>query len=184
MDGKSFNDIYTEPRVVNALYLKCYEGVAHPYFCPRPVTVQSKAHFYGETIQRTTCSPYKTTDDIVESRYNSDYYYSLNATNPAEFAYRFKEYKSEDTEATYSLFTNRTITASAGECLIYPIKNNTKGLDIEGKGYSTIFIYSNNTFTEQIQIPQSSLGGSGTTYMYKGIQAPDRTEDRCGPRCM
>ena len=184
VDGKSFNDTYTDFGIINASYLACYEGGVYPYTCPESnsSTAHSRAHLSGEKIQ-TTYGLYESIDDVVKSKHDHSYYCSKNAMYP-EFAYRFKEYNPGDLEATYPLFTNRTITASAGECLVYPVKNETRVPDVEGKGPGRNFTYGNATLTEEIQIPSSSLGWSGTTYMYKGIQAPEYTEHRCGPRCM
>ncbi|KAL8923166.1 MAG: hypothetical protein Q9208_004729 [Pyrenodesmia sp. 3 TL-2023] len=183
VDGKSFNDTYTESGIVNASYLACYEGGVYPYTCPQGTsTAHSRAHLYGENL-KTTCGPYKSIDDVVKSKHDHTYYCSQKATCP-EFAYRFKEYNPRDIGATYPLFTNRTITASAGECLVYLVKNRRRVPDVERKGRGSKFTYGNDTFTGEIQIPGSSLGWSGTTYIYKGIQAPEYTEYRCGPRCM
>lgn len=184
VDGKSFNDTYTESGIVSASYLTCYEGV-YPYICS--AGAHSRAHLYGEKVSgeevQRTCGFYESIDDVVKSKHDHAYYCSQNATDP-EFAYRFKEYNPGDVGSTYPLFTNRTITASAGECLVYPMKNETGVPDVEGKGPGSNFTYGNDTFTEEIQIPLSSIGWSGTTYMYKGIQEPEHTEHRCGPRCM
>ncbi|KAL8642578.1 MAG: hypothetical protein Q9226_008494 [Calogaya cf. arnoldii] len=180
VDGKSFNDTYTESGIVNASYLECYEAGENPYACS--AGAYSRAHIYGEKGQ-STCGLYKSIDEVVKSEQDHVYYCSQNATNP-EFAYRFKEYNPGDMEATYPLFTNRTITASAGECFVYPVKNEKKVNDVEGKGPGKNFTYGSDTLTEKIQIPDSSLGWHGTTYMYKGFQAPEDTENRCGPRCM
>lgn len=186
VDGKSFNDTYTEAGIVSASDLRCYTdtGGASENSCPaEPSTVHSRAHLYGGKIQRTPCGFYNTIDDVVKSKHDHTYYCSRNATNP-EFAYRYKEYNPGDVEATYPLFTNRTITASAGECLVYPMMNRTGVPDVEGKGPGSTFTYGNDTFTGEIQIPQSGLGWAATTYMYKGIRAPEHTVHRCGPRCM
>ncbi|KAL8903125.1 MAG: hypothetical protein Q9207_004128 [Kuettlingeria erythrocarpa] len=183
VDGKSFNDTYTQAGVDNASYVGCYDGGVRNNCPANSSTAHSRAHLYGEKIQRTPCGFYNTIDEVVKYKHGHTYYCSRNATNP-EFTYRFKEYNPRDLETTYPLFTNRIITASAGECFVYPRLNKTGVPDVEGKGPGSIFTYGNNTFTGEIQIPQSSLRAAGTTYMYKGIQAPDHTEHRCGPRCM
>ncbi|KAL8910662.1 MAG: hypothetical protein Q9171_004078 [Xanthocarpia ochracea] len=184
VDGKSFTDTYTGSGIVNASYLGCYEGGVYPNTCPvNSSTAHSRAHLYGEKIGGTPCGSYKTIDDVVKSKHDHTYYCSQDATRPA-YAYRFNVYNPGDLELTYPLFTDRTITASAGECLVYPMKKETQVNDVEGKGPGSNFTYGNDILTEQIQIPRSSLGWSGTTYMYKGIQAPDYTEYGCGPRCM
>ncbi|KAL8759048.1 MAG: hypothetical protein Q9184_003737 [Pyrenodesmia sp. 2 TL-2023] len=129
-------------------------------------------------------SAYRATiDDVVNSKHDHNYYCSQDVTNP-EFAYRYKEYNPGDVEGLYPLFTNRTITASAGQCHVYRVINERLVTDVDRKGPGKEFTYGNDTFKEQIQIPLPSLGGKGTTYMYKGIKVPDRTEHRCGPRCM
>ncbi|KAL8847561.1 MAG: hypothetical protein Q9221_007420 [Calogaya cf. arnoldii] len=182
VDGKSFNDTYTKPGLVNASFLKCYDG-GKSYFCPSDATAHSTAHLYGDKIQGIAFGQYHTIDEVVSSKDEYLYYALENGTNP-EFTYRFQEYNPLDLERKYPLFTNRTITASAGECLVYEMTNVETVEDVDGQGPGTIFRYKNQTLTEEIITPQASLGGRATTYIYKGPGAPQNTDDRCGPRCL
>ncbi|KAL8784781.1 MAG: hypothetical protein Q9213_003761 [Squamulea squamosa] len=185
VDGRSFNDTYTKHGIVNATDLTRYYNLDHPDLDPWPVTAQATAHLYGERVLRTKCGFYKNITEVVESKHDHAYYCSKNMTNP-EFAYRFNEYNPGDLQETYPRFTNRTITASAGECLVYEVKKTTDApKDVDGRGPGKTFSYGNDTFTAEMQIPASSLGLSSTTYMYRGYHAPqDAALQTCGdPRC-
>lgn len=106
--------------------------------------------------------------------------------NP-EFTYRFNEYNRDNLQKTYPLFTNRTITASAGECLAYEVNNRTdEPDDVDGRGSGTTFSYSNDTFKDKIRVPGSYLGAGYTTYIYRGFHAPPEADKQtCGNRrCM
>ncbi|KAL9629944.1 MAG: hypothetical protein Q9164_006652, partial [Protoblastenia rupestris] len=184
VDGRNFNDTYTKHGIVNASDLTDYNR-GYPAV-NWAVTAHKTAHSYGERVQGTSCGSYNTIVEVVESKHDHAYYCSKNMANP-EFTYRFNEYNPDDLKETYPRFTNRTITASAGECLVYEVKNTTIGLDdVDGRGAGTTFVYGNDTFTEDIQIPASSLGGNYTTYIYRGFNAPpDAALQTCGdPRCM
>ncbi|KAL8726216.1 MAG: hypothetical protein Q9166_006841 [cf. Caloplaca sp. 2 TL-2023] len=181
VDGKSFNDTYKTHGIVNASNLACYEWLKHE--CNWGATAHARAHQYGERAQDSGCGLYNDITDVVTSEHNHAYYCSQHISN-REFAYRFNEYNPEDSEGIYPRFTDRTITASSGECLVYDSLNETFAADVDGQGAGSNFTYSNGTFTEHIQIPRSSLGLSATTYMYKGFQAPQYTDKSCGPRCM
>ncbi|KAL9012827.1 MAG: hypothetical protein Q9173_002436 [Seirophora scorigena] len=185
VDGRSFNDTYTSLGRVNAPYLACYasRNPEHPFSCPGNATVHSKAHLYGERADGLPCGHYATIDEVVKSPHDLPYFCSDSAPNP-QFAYRFKEYNPAELARAYPLFTNRTITASAGDCLVYYVKNETHVPNVDGQGPGSNFTYGDGSSTGGITIPASSLGLSGTTYMYKGVQAPQHTEHRCGPRCM
>ena len=184
VDGKSFHDTYTRKGTVCVPDLGCYAGRSK-LPCPKVATVHSRAHIYGERGNRMACGSYMTIDDVIMSPHDRFYYCSNNsATNP-EFAYRFKEYSPRDLEETYPLFTNRTITASAGDCLVYRVENETDVGDVDGQGSGKIFTYEEGNSTKEISIPTSSLGWSATTYMYKGFVDPQHLDDHsCGPRCM
>lgn len=185
VDGRSFNDTYTSLGRVNASYLACYasQNPEHPFSCPGNATVHSKAHLYGERADGLPCGHYTTIDEVVKSPHDFPYFCSDSATNP-QFAYRFKEYNPADLARAYPLFTNRTITASSGDCLVYYVKNETLVPDVDGQGPGSNFTYEDGSSLGGITIPASSLGLAGTTYMYKDVQAPQHTEHRCGPRCM
>ncbi|KAI4257248.1 MAG: hypothetical protein L6R42_005788, partial [Xanthoria sp. 1 TBL-2021] len=181
VDGRSFNDTYTGFGTVNASYLGCYAGRGTS--CPGNATAHSRAHLFGERAGGIPCGLYKTTDEVVKSQQDFIYYCSDSATDP-QFAYRFKEYNPGDLGASYPLFTNRTYTASAGDCHVYQVKNETKVPDVDGQGSGSSFTYEDGSSTKEITIPTSSMGLSATTYMSKGFQAPQHTGYRCGPRCV
>lgn len=185
VDGTSFDDTYTSSGNVSVPYLGCYAGPNTTLPCPDVATVHSRAHIYGERGNHMTCGSYMTIGDVVKSRHDRFYYCSNNtATNP-EFAYRFKEYNPRDREGTYPLFTDRTITASAGDCLVYRVEKEKDVGDVDGQGSGKIFTYEEGSSTKEISIPTSSLGWSATTYMYKGFVDPQHLDTHsCGPRCM
>lgn len=183
VDGRNFNDTYTRLGIANASYVGCY-NVAEVDKCP-PVgdhTSHSRAHLYGETVPGEPYGSYTNISDVFKSKH--DYTYFSSATNTAEFTYRFKEFNPGDSEESYPLFTNRTVTASTGDCLIYLMKKQKTVNNVDGNIHGEKYTYENDTFTAEIQIPSSSIGGGGTTYMYKGEKAPEITDDTCGHRCM
>ncbi|KAL9000503.1 MAG: hypothetical protein Q9169_000796 [Polycauliona sp. 2 TL-2023] len=182
VDGKNFNEIYTKTGLANASFLKCYDG-GESYSCPSDATAHSRAHLYGDKIQGTPFGLYKTINDVVDSKDEYAYYTLENAADP-EFAYRFNEYNPADLDRKYPLFTNRTITASSGECLVFEMNSTHHVNDVDGQGPGTTFTYKNHTAMEEITTPQASLGGRATTYIFKGPGAPQITDDRCGPRCI
>ncbi|KAI4269937.1 MAG: hypothetical protein L6R38_007287 [Xanthoria sp. 2 TBL-2021] len=183
VDGRNFNDTYTKHGIVNASDLTKYYSRGFPDWA---VTAHATAHSYGERVQGTRCGSYETIPEVVGSKHDHAYYCSKNMANP-EFTYRFNEYNPGDLQETYPRFTNRTITASAGECFEYELKNTTAApSDVDGRGPGKTFFYGNDTFTDKIQIPASSLGGSYTTYIYRGFHDPPSASlQTCGdPRCM
>ena len=186
VDGKTFNDTYTKPGTVNASNLTTYYTGGPANW---KVSVHATAHSYGETAQDAECGFYKTLAEVVGSKQDYTYYCSISEGNP-EFTYRFNEFNPGDFQKSYPHFTNRTITASAGECLVYDVKNHTSGdegpKDVDARGPGTIFFYGNDTFTDKIKIPASYLGVGYTTYVYRGSHAPPQAlEQTCGnPRCM
>ncbi|KAL8818675.1 MAG: hypothetical protein Q9223_002748 [Gallowayella weberi] len=182
--GKTFNDTYTQQGFVNA------SNLTH-YYTPGSenwhVSTHATAHLYGEGAQGTECGLYNTIAEVLDSRHDYAYFCS-NATiaSVTEFAYRFKEYSPDDLQKTYPRFTNRTITASAGECLLYDVINQTAGpANWDGRGSSTKFFYGNDP-TDHITIPASYLGQGYTIYIYRGSRVPSQALDQlCGaPRCM
>ncbi|KAL8875551.1 MAG: hypothetical protein Q9198_006108 [Flavoplaca austrocitrina] len=184
VDGRNFNDTYTRLGIVNAQYVGCYNG-AEVDKCPLlgDSTSHSRAHLYGETLPAgEPHGYYRNISDVLKSKH--DYTYFSSKTNRAEFTYRFKEFNPGDSEESYPLFTNRTVTASTGDCFIYRIKNETMLSDVEGKGPGKTYTYENDTFTAEIEVPLSSVGKGSTTYMYKGFEAPEITGHNCGHRCL
>lgn len=183
VDGRTFNDTYTNHGIVNASNLTTYyTGGSEKW----KVSAHATAHSYGESAHDTECGSYETIAGVLESKHDYAYYCSTNIGNP-EFTYRFNEYNPGDLQKVYPQFTNRTITASAGECLVYEVKNQTDGpKNVDARGPGTTFWYGNDTFLEKIQIPVSYLGTGYTTYIYRGSRAsPDADAQRCGDsRCM
>lgn len=120
VDGRTYNDTYTKHGIVNASNLTYYIEGSENW----NVSAHAMAHLYGERAQDTECGSYKTIADVLKSKHDYAYYCSTNMGNP-EFTYRFNEYNPGDLQRIYPQFTNRTITASAGECLVYEVKNQT-----------------------------------------------------------
>ena len=183
VDGRNFNDTYTRFGIVNASDVGCF-NVAKVDKCPLSgdSTSHSRAHLYGETIPDEPYGYYRNISDVLKSKH--DYTYFSSKTNTAEFTYRFREFNPGDSGESYPLFTNRTVTASTGDCFIYRIRKETKLRDVEGKGPGKKYIYENDTFTAEIEVPSSSVGKGSTTYMYKGFEAPEITGHNCGDRCL
>lgn len=78
--------------------------------------VQGLANSYGMSPSITKRGTYHHIHDVVESTDNYGYF----CRKPSgECAYRFVEHNPHDQERKYPLFTNRTITASAGQCFTY-----------------------------------------------------------------
>ena len=147
--------------VVNALDLRCYYEQYHQKSCPINVTAVIVAYSYGELALRFSCGIYEDISDLQLSKYDYGYYCQRDRR---EFAYRFNEYNPDDTQKSYPLFTNRTITASSGDCFIYSqIGTPTLVPDIEGDLEAMNYTYTNGSFNGTISIPKSSLG---TTYIY------------------
>ncbi|KAI4158550.1 MAG: hypothetical protein LQ342_007332 [Letrouitia transgressa] len=155
VDGRTFNDTYTNHGIVNASNLTTYyTGGSEKW----KVSAHATAHSYGESAHDTECGSYETIAGVLESKHDYAYYCSTNIGNP-EFTYRFNEYNPGDLQKVYPQFTNRTITASAGECLVYEVKNQTDGpKNVDARGPGTTFWYGNDTFLEKIQIPIVSDG--------------------------
>ena len=185
VDGRTFNDTYLRHGIVNASNLTNYYAAGSEGW---KVSAHATAHSYGERARNADviCGSYETIADVLKSKNDDAFYCSTDMGNP-EFAYRFKEYSPNDLQKAYPRFTNRTITASAGECFMYDVKNHADGPDnVDGRGPGTTFSYGNDTFTDQIEIPGSYLGNGYITYIYRGFHAPqDALGQTCGdPRCM
>lgn len=180
-DGRAFNDTYTTHGIVNASSLSSYYNDGSKNWL---VSAHATAHSYGVQAHDVPCGSYQTIADVLDSKH--DYSYYCSTSNP-EFTYRFNEYNPADFQKAYPRFTDRTITASAGECLVYDVKNQTDGPnEVDARGPGSTFLYGNDTFTEEIRIPKSYLGSGYTTYLYRGSRPPpNATSQTCGdPRCM
>ncbi|KAL8650399.1 MAG: hypothetical protein Q9210_003853 [Variospora velana] len=180
-DGKTYNDTYFTDGLVRA------PNMTH-YFWRRaePLAEQDSlglAHNYGESYQNSSgCGPYSQFAKIYDAVYDPPYFCQM--TGKAEFTYRFKEYNRNDTERTYPSLTNRTITASSGQCSVYKEETNHPTKDDFGiEGAATLYTFSNST--ETIKIPTSHRGWAATTYVFRGHKLPQRaTGQSCGDRCL
>ena len=126
---------------------------------------------------------YDHIQDVVKSPDNYGYFCR---NTPGECAYRFVEYNPDDEQRTYPLFTNRTITASTGECFTYQeTEQPTQVKDTSGIADALEFKFSNGTVHDSIIIPQQLGGIDSTTYIYRGIDLPQDTKKfSCGDRCI
>ena len=175
-DGNNYNTIYLREGIVNVSDLSCfYSGPV----CPEhnDATVGTRAHSYGESIIAAQCGKYNEIGDIVNLKYNYDYFCR---EDDQEYAYRFNEYNRNDTQKAYPHFTNRTIAASSGPC----VEHDQVGGGVP-KNSAQNFTYSNGSVNGSILIPNDKLGFVGTTYIYRGFDPPPKaTQYACGPRCI
>ncbi|KAI4159256.1 MAG: hypothetical protein LQ342_006717 [Letrouitia transgressa] len=182
-DGTDWNGTYLRNGSVNVPNLTCY---FHSNGCPNEVfkeeITQGQAHSNGNVGSNVECGAYDTISDILQSRQNPDFFCRRVQ---AQFAYRFSEYNPSDNQSTYPHFTNRTITASAGTCFEYNQTGFEPGTDANGFPGALRYTFSNGTYNDSISIPFASGGLKATTYIYRGINPPERaTIQSCGPRCI
>lgn len=183
-DGTNYNDTYVRIGTASVTDLTCYfntnDPSKPPKGCPTVETIQGLAHLFGEQSLGFPCKSYLQISDVQESKEN--YRYFCRRTDPQEFAYRFLHYNPNDTQHTYPLLTNRTITASAGRCFEYSGEDRPElAKDPSYLNYT----FHNDSSTGHIQIPIQSGGNSGTTYIYPGRNFPPQaTQQSCGPRCI
>ena len=179
VDGTSWNDTYTRHGVANATNITYYTFGPHGHY-GGDVPNQARAHANGDTALAFPCGPYNDTSQVLESK--NDYrYYCRHTRHQQEFAYRFNEYNPADKLKSYPHFTNRIITASAGECMNYTMVGNPRGLS-DG---NLLYEYANDTFRGNITIPAQSGTYDGTTYIYRGLNTPQEAVTyACGPRCI
>ena len=187
-DGVDWNGTYMRKGTVNATNLGCYfpHRRQEPN-CPTDlVPRQATANIYGEMGLVFNCGAYTNISEVQNSR-EDDNYYCRRTPGSQEFAFRFYEYNPDDQQRTYPFFTNRTVTASAGECIIYPNVTQSPGIDLDGDPAATNYTFTNGSFTDSISIPKAYDGLSGTTYIYRGIKTPgdaDSLSVVCGSRCL
>ena len=184
MDGTDFNGTYTTYGIVNATDLTCYadrfNGQKRCTGDAIDIREQGLAHTYGQLAQSTDCCKYKDISEVLTSTQNCKYYCNLTP-NKQEFAYRFNEYNPDDFTRAYPIFTNRTITASAGRCINYSQPNPPKS---DGNGFS-FFEYQNDTHKGNITIPDAMFALDATTYIFRGFNRPQEADlYKCGPRCL
>ncbi|KAL9602541.1 MAG: hypothetical protein Q9179_002523, partial [Wetmoreana sp. 5 TL-2023] len=179
-DGNDYNGIYLQSGQVDVSNLTCYK---HGSRCASQVTTDTLAHAYGDTThgadstQDSDCGYFSNVEDVISSKRDFRYYCRRN-TSVQEFAYRFNEYNPDDFQKAYPSFTNRTITASSGECNEYPRMSDdhqkTTIGDPKGLNYiSAVKItFPKGSSKETISIPTSALGREGTTYIYRDSHTP------------
>ena len=187
-DGADWNSTYTQNGTVNATHLGCYFSHSDPEAqCPTDVVVgQATANLYGEIGLASDCGNYTDISEVVNSREYKNYY-CRRTPGRQEFTFRFYEFNPDDSQRTYPFFTNRTVSASAGECIVYQTVNQTHGLDLYGDLAATKYTFTNGTFTDSISIPKSNDGLNGTTFIYRGIDPPGDAFSPsvvCGLRCL
>ena len=182
--GTDYRGVYTQPGTVNASDLRCYYD--NNACSEEPEVPQIVAHTYGEISQSDQCCQYQELSDVLSSD-RSCAYYCNRTPGQEEFAYRFVEINPEDHFGTYSLFTNRVVTASYDQCYQYDV-NQTSGQkvdDANGDLAAYNWSYSNGTVSGNITIPTEYSALDSTTYIYRGVEVPqNETENACGPRCM
>lgn len=189
-DGVDWNGTYMRNGTVNATNLECYfpPHRRQELDCSNLVPRQATANLSGEMGIVSNCGAYTTISEVQNSREDDDYY-CRRTPGSQEFAFRFYEYNPDDQQRTYPFFKNRIVTASAGECIIYPNVTESPGtdLDLDGDRAAKKFTFTNGSFTDSISIPKANDGLSGTTYIYRGIKTPGEADSPsvvCGPRCL
>ena len=183
-DGTDSQGTFLRDGIVNASYLSCYKRAGLD--CESVVaTGHALAHAYGEYGSSFPCGEYTELAEVLNS--TLDYaYYCRQTPQKQEFAYRFNEYNPTDMFASYPRFTNRIITAWSGDCLSYNVTGAVKVPDISGDGQGKNMSYGNGTFNGSITIPDSALGLSSTTYIYRDTNPPEENgpATACGDRCI
>ena len=142
-DGTSYNDTYITGGVVRVPDLSSvwhynydkgkYDSADQDLDSPgSQSTAQITMHSFGQSGYDTLspaldCGRYDITTDILNtSTPKIDYrYYCRRTPEHEEFAYRFKEYNTDDLQGIYPHFTNRYITASSGPCIVYNVSSTT-----------------------------------------------------------
>ncbi|KAL2038204.1 hypothetical protein N7G274_009152 [Stereocaulon virgatum] len=149
--------------------------------CDGHVTTQALAHAYGEIALHLDCGTYPEVSDILHSK--NDYrYHCSRIRHHHEFTYRLNEYNTKDNQTkAYPHFTNRTITASAGECCKYSMVGSPQ---TQPNG-DLLCEYKSDTFNINIIIPAASGALDGATYIYRGINIPQQEVTYvCSPGCI
>ena len=167
---------------INAANLQCY---FHPntHKCLSDDAIQGLANSYGMSPPIYKMGTYDQIQDVVKSTYNYGYFCR---NTPGECAYRFVEYNPDDRQRIYPSFSNRTITASTGECFTYWESESPKlAKDTTGNLDAYQYKIFNGSVHDTIIIP-SQLGGiDSTTYIYRGTNTPENTKlFSCGDRCL
>lgn len=127
-------------------------------------TGQTLAHAYGEMALATRCCDFTEPGGVITSQ-NDCRYYCDRTRHQQKFAYRFNEYNQNDTSKAFPRFTDRTITASSGNCYNYTQKSPPTSIP---SGFLRYEFY-NATFDSHIDIPSQLDAGLGTTYVYQAL---------------
>lgn len=182
-DGTNWKDTYLMSGTVNAANLSCYFLPAIQ-ICPEQVDiVQGLAHAYGSAPPNFKRGNYTQIQEVVNSTENYGYFCRKT---PGECTYRMVEYNPDDRERVYPSFTNRTITASVGECFTYwESERPISAKDTSGNPEAIEFRIFNGSVHDSIIIPRQLSAIDSTTYIYRGISTPQKTEQfSCGDRCI
>ena len=184
VDGTDWRGTFTTHGITNATNFTCYadrfNGQRGCVGDSIDIREQGLAHAYGQLAQAFDCCDYTDISEVLTSNRNCKYYCN-NTPSKQEFAYRFNEYNPNDLARAYPFFTNRTITASSGQCINYSQPDPPKS---DGSGFS-LFEYQNDTIKGNITIPNALFTQNGTTYIYRGVLRPQEAITyACGPRCI
>ena len=179
-DGRDYNDTYIRPGTANASNLTCYSDYFNHGSCGGDVASQALAHAYGDLARSSECGPYTNIPEVL--KYKNNYgYYCKRARHQQEFAYRFNEYNPLDIQKVYPRLTDRTITASSGDCLKYSMIGDPTTVD----NGDLLYKYTNHTYNGSIRIPGESGAIDGTTWVYRDTKIPQEADEyACGPRCI
>ena len=196
-DGKDWNSTYTRDGPVLAPNLTCYFHPGYPghknnrRHCPidsgtpkhllkaQQVKIQGLANSFGEYAYGSTfsspCVSYNDISDVLASREKPPYY-CRQTPGRQEFTYRFLEFNVDDDLKAYPWLTNRTISASTGQCFSY-----RETSDWQADRHT----FTNGTHNESITIARRYTGVDGTSYLYRGLAIPQlEANESCGPRCL
>lgn len=184
--GTDYRDTFIRDGIVNASDLSCYRSFG--LGCENnTAAVHALAHTFGEYGSPYNCNDYTELAQVFNSTpYPWHTYYCRLTPHKQEFAYRFLEYNPTDEQFSYPYFTNRTITAWSGACLSYNVTGIVKVPEISNDGQGQNMSYGNSTFNGSITIPDSALGLSSTTYIYRDTNPPEANgpATSCGDRCI
>lgn len=183
-DGTDWKGTYTQNGIINGAKLECYYH-PHTHECPEEEeAVQGLANAFGMSPPIFKRGTYDQIQEVVNSTDN--YGYFCRNTPVGECTYRFVEYNPDDQQRTYPLFTNRTITASAGPCYTYwETEKPTSAKDTSGIQDAFEYKIFNGSVHDSIIIPQQLSGVDATIYIYRGIDPPHNTTNfTCGDRCI
>lgn len=143
------------------------------------VREQGLAHAYEQLAQAIGCCLYTDFSEVLVFTQNcKDYCNFIHYEQ--EFAYCFKEYRSDDFDELIQFHKQNNYSVS-GRCFSYCQPNPSKSDD---NGFS-LFEYQINTQRENITIPNALFALDATTYIYRGIlRLLEAITYACGPRCI